>query len=135
MANANPWQRVAVGALMDLPYYHCGVAYWRETVCAMQVAATKEHATLCDALGEAGTKPRDALERKHARPIRRPITTALTERATMALHQVMLVRLSDALTEAAVDTTQDWFMIDLRNDQDALPVTVGDLLAFGVKIV
>ena len=43
----------------------------------------------------------------------------------------MLVRLSDALTEAA---TQDWFMIDLRNDQDALSVTVGDLLAFGVKI-
>jgi hypothetical protein len=50
-------------------------------------------------------------------------------------HLRMLVRLSDALTEAAVDTMQDWFMIDLRSSPDTPPVTVGDLLAFGVKIV
>ena len=43
--------------------------------------------------------------------------------------------LSDALTEAAVDTTQDWFMIDLPIDPDAPPDTVGDLLTFVVKIV
>ena len=47
----------------------------------------------------------------------------------------MLVRLSDALTEAAVDTTQDWFMIDLWSSPDTSPATVGDLIAFGVELV
>ena len=47
----------------------------------------------------------------------------------------ILVRLSDALSEAAMDTTQDWFMIALTIDPDAPSDTVGDLLAFVIKIV
>ena len=55
----------------------------------MQVAAAKEHATLYDALREAATKSRDASEELHCRPSCKPSTTALTERATMALHQII----------------------------------------------
>ena len=51
-------------------------------------------------------------------------------------HQLrMLVRLSDALSEAAVDTTQDWFMVALTIDPASPTDTVGDLLTFATQLV
>ena len=48
----------------------------------------------------------------------------------------MLVRLSDALTLAALDHTQDWFFIDLPIFEDAPATdTVGDLLLFTMEMV
>ena len=48
----------------------------------------------------------------------------------------MLVRLSDALTLAALDHTQDWFFIDLPIFEDASATdTVGDLLLFTMEVV
>ena len=91
-ADANPWQSVPVGALMDLPYYHFGMFSWREPVCALQVAVAKGHAGLCSDLMEAGTDLWDTLEARHANPKYRPIITALTERATMMLHRVIRLR-------------------------------------------
>ena len=48
----------------------------------------------------------------------------------------MLVRLSDALTHAALDHTQDWFFIDLPLFDDSPDTdTIGDLLLFAMELV
>lgn len=48
----------------------------------------------------------------------------------------LLVRLSDALTCAALDRTQDWFLMDLPVMEDDVAFdTVGDLLMFVVAVV
>lgn len=46
-----------------------------------------------------------------------------------------LVRLSDALSQAAVDCTQDWFFLDLPIFASAPTETVGDLLLFAAGLV
>ena len=47
-----------------------------------------------------------------------------------------LVRLSDALSRAAIDCTQDWFFIDLPILDDVTATeTVGDLLLFAAELV
>ena len=85
LADANPWQSVPVGALMDLPCYHLGMFSWREPVCALQVAVAKGHAGICSDLMKAGTGLWDTLEASHANAKYRPTLTALSERATMLL--------------------------------------------------
>ena len=45
-----------------------------------------------------------------------------------------LVRLSDALSQAAVDCTQDWFFLDLPIFASAPTETVGDLLLFAAEL-
>ena len=58
------------------------------------------------------------------------------EHPTRKLRLRMLVRLSDALTHAALDHTQDWFFIDLLMFEDAPDTdTVGDLLLFTMEMV
>ena len=46
-----------------------------------------------------------------------------------------LVRLSDALSRAAVDCTQDWFFVDLPILDATITETVGDLLLFAAELV
>ena len=89
LAHANPWQRVPIGALMDLPYHPCDVAQWRETVCAMQIAAAKKPASLYDVLREAATQARNASGKQHSRRICKPSNTALTERIAAVLQQII----------------------------------------------
>ena len=58
------------------------------------------------------------------------------EHPSKKLRLRMLVRLSDALTHAALDHTQDWFFIDLPIFEDAQATdTVGDLLLFTMELV
>ena len=58
------------------------------------------------------------------------------EHPTRKLRLRMLVRLSDALTHAALDHTQDWFFIDLPLFDDAPDTdTIGDLLLFAMELV
>ena len=58
------------------------------------------------------------------------------EHPTRRLRLRMLVRLSDALTHAALDHTQDWFLIDLPMFNDS-PNTdsIGDLLLLVMELV
>ena len=58
------------------------------------------------------------------------------EHPTRLLRLRMLVRLSDALTHAALDHTQDWFFIDLPIFDDSPDTdTIGDLLLFAMELV
>ena len=58
------------------------------------------------------------------------------EHPTRKLRLRMLVRLSDALTQAALDHTQDWFFIDLPIFDDSPNTdTIGDLLLFAMELV
>ena len=58
------------------------------------------------------------------------------EHPTNKLRLRMLVRLSDALTRAALDHTQDWFFIDLPMFADSPDTdTVDDLLLFVMELV
>lgn len=58
------------------------------------------------------------------------------EHPTRRLRLRMLVRLSDALTHAALDHTQDWFFIDLPMFADSPDTdTIGDLLLFTMELV
>ena len=58
------------------------------------------------------------------------------EHPTRKLRLRMLVRLSDALTHAALDHTQDWFFIDLPMFEDSPDTdTIGDLLLFAMELV
>ena len=58
------------------------------------------------------------------------------EHPTRRLRLRMLVRLSDALTHAALDHTQDWFFIDLPMFDDSPDAdTIGDLLLFAMELV
>ena len=58
------------------------------------------------------------------------------EHPTRKLRLRMLVRLSDALTHAALDHTQDWFFIDLPMFDDSPDTdTIGDLLLFAMELV
>lgn len=47
----------------------------------------------------------------------------------------VLVRLTDVLSEAAVDTTQYWFFVDLPMPYGPPTDTVGDMLLFAAKLV
>ena len=80
-ANANPWQSVPIGALIDLS--------WREPVCPCQVAAAQGPTGECSDLINAAPELFSTLAVNQATKSFRPTITVPTERATMLLARVV----------------------------------------------
>jgi hypothetical protein len=87
-ASADPWRSAPVGALLDRPWSKW-VFSWQEPVSAVQVAAAQGPEGVCaDLLTGESVRP-GKLEEGRISNISQPLSTALSERATMLLAQVI----------------------------------------------